>query len=223
MPMEICQNLYGLMWRSLNANNCNTYVITGPKNILIDPGHLQHFQHVESGLKTLNLTTQDIDLVLCTHAHPDHLEGVQIFKRAGVKFGLHGKDWALVQDMIPRLGAAANIDADYLSPDFFLDEGDLHVDGIHLEVLHTPGHSPGSICFFWLLHKALISGDLVFREGIGRTDLPGGDSGALKQSIQKTASLTAELLLPGHGEIVSGKDDVQRNFSRINQVYLDYL
>lgn len=223
MPMKICENLHGLMWRSMTANNCNTYVITGPKNILIDPGHLQHFHQVESELKVLNLTPRDIDLVLCTHAHPDHLEGVQVFKRAGVKFGLHARDWALVQDMLPRLGAAANTDPGEIAPDFFLEEGDLHVDGIHLEVLHTPGHSPGSLCFFWPLHKALISGDLVFREGIGRTDLPGGDSPALKQSLQKTASLPAELLLPGHGEIVSGRDDVQRNFDRINQVYLGYL
>ncbi|MBW2158037.1 MAG: MBL fold metallo-hydrolase, partial [Deltaproteobacteria bacterium] len=69
------------MWESMSANNCNTYLIDGPTRILIDPGHRHLFDHVNQGLMELNLTLEDIGLIICTHAHPDHMEAVQLFNK----------------------------------------------------------------------------------------------------------------------------------------------
>jgi glyoxylase-like metal-dependent hydrolase (beta-lactamase superfamily II) len=68
-----------------------------------------------------------------------------------------------------------------------------------LSIFHTPGHSPGSATLYWPAQKALFTGDLIFKEGFGRTDLPGGDSATLKESIKRMAELDVELLLSGHG------------------------
>lgn len=207
----------------MSANNCNTYVIDNGKRILIDPGHTRHFDHVAQELKALGLGLDDIDVVLCTHAHPDHIEGVDILKRAGAQFAMHQADWELTRAMLPAIGMSKRVDINDYTPDFFLKSGDVRIGDIELQVWHTPGHSPGSLCFYWPLNKVLISGDLVFKGGVGRTDLPGGDSRQLKESIEHAASLPVASLLPGHGDIVSGKKEVKANFNRIAQVYLDYF
>jgi len=71
--MRICHQLHAFLWKSMTVNNCNTYFIDGPTRILIDPGHVAQFDHVVHGLKELGLTPKDIDLIICTHAHPDHI------------------------------------------------------------------------------------------------------------------------------------------------------
>jgi hydroxyacylglutathione hydrolase len=69
----------------------------------------------------------------------------------------------------------------------------------------------------------LFTGDLVFKEGLGRTDLPGGDGAKLKDSIKRLSDLEVEWLLPGHGEIISGAEKVRKNFTDIEQFYFAYV
>ena len=102
-------------------------------------------------------------------------------------------------------------------------EGHLSLDGLEMNIFHTPGHSPGSITLYWPSLKALFTGDLVFKEGLGRTDLPGGDGSKLKESIKRLAELDVEWLLPGHGEIISGAEKVRKNFAEIEQFYFAYV
>ena len=97
------------------------------------------------------------------------------------------------------------------------------LDGIEMDIFHTPGHSPGSITLYWPSQKALFTGDLVFKEGLGRTDLPGGDGSKLKKSIKRLTDLDVEWLLPGHGEIISGAEKVRKNFAEIEQFYFAYV
>lgn len=221
--MQVCDHLHAFIWRSMSANNCNCYLIDCSKRILIDPGHAPYFDHVESGLRELDLTIADIDVVICTHAHPDHIEAAQTVKRAGALFALHTDDWELVKQMAPQLSAAGGFSLEELTPNLLLSEGELNIGDTSLSVYHTPGHSPGSICLHWPLHQALFTGDLVFKDGVGRTDLPGGDDRQLVKSISRIAALPARYLLPGHGEMVSGEEAIQTNFDRLNRVYLDYL
>ena len=72
--MKIFEDLYAFLWADPTANNCNTYLINGSKKILVDPGHAHLFNHVREGLAALSLTPSDMDIVLITHAHPDHME-----------------------------------------------------------------------------------------------------------------------------------------------------
>jgi glyoxylase-like metal-dependent hydrolase (beta-lactamase superfamily II) len=91
------------------------------------------------------------------------------------------------------------------------------------EVIATPGHSPGSICLYWPVKKALFTGDLIFDQSIGRTDLPGGNGRLLKESVEKVSSRDIEYLLCGHGEIVAGEKKVKMNFEKIKDYWLNYL
>jgi glyoxylase-like metal-dependent hydrolase (beta-lactamase superfamily II) len=108
-------------------------------------------------------------------------------------------------------------------PGVFLQDGDLDVGDYHFEVIHTPGHSPGSVCIYWPERKVLFTGDVVFNQGVGRTDLPGGDGEQLKESIRNLSRLDVEYLLPGHGDILAGSDPVNANFSEIEKVWFAYI
>ncbi len=211
------------MWQSMTNNNCNTYFIDGPTRVLIDPGHSRLFNHVEKGLEQLSLTINDIDLIICTHAHPDHIEAVQLFKDIPSRFTLHEDEWQWAATIGKQMSAAFGIDMDALLPDFFLKEGNLSIDELELNIFHTPGHSPGSITLYWPSQKALFTGDLIFKEGLGRTDLPGGDGSKLKESIKRLADLDVEYLLPGHGEMITGAEKVRKNFADIEQFYFAYV
>jgi glyoxylase-like metal-dependent hydrolase (beta-lactamase superfamily II) len=89
--------------------------------------------------------------------------------------------------------------------------------------MDTPGHTPGSICLYWPKHGALFTGDLIFEQGIGRTDLPGGSGSQLKDSIIKVESLPAQYLFPGHGNVISGARAVKDNFKQIKEYWFRYL
>lgn len=220
--MQITDDIHAFIWQSATANNCNTYLIGGHTPILIDPGHLHLFDHVHTGLDELDLALADIGLVLCTHAHPDHVEAVQLFKKAGVPFAIHEQGWQLIEAMKSQI-SSMGVDIETMAPDFFLQEGDLKVAGAELAVFHTPGHSPGSSCFYLPGNKALFTGDLVFKDGLGRTDLPGGSGGQLKKSILRMAALDTDWIFPGHGPFLKGKSDIQSNFSALEQFYFSYV
>jgi len=221
--MQIADQLHAFLWRSAGINNCNTYFIDGDARILIDPGHMGLFEHVKANLAQLGLTLSDIDLVLCTHAHPDHVEATLRFRETDALVAMHRADWEMVQRLSASAGLTLGNDIQRFAPDFFLDEGELNVRGIGLQVLHTPGHSPGSVCIYWNRQKALFSGDVVFKEGLGRTDLPGGNGSQLKSSIQKLSSLDVETLLPGHGELLSEAAAVKRNFQHVQEIWFSYI
>ena len=107
--------------------------------------------------------------------------------------------------------------------DFYLQEGELHLGGETLDIYETPGHSPGSLSIHWPERKVLFTGDLVFYEGIGRTDFLEGNPKSIKKSIERISRLDTEILLPGHGEMVMGKEKVLQNFEFIRQSFYAYL
>ena len=209
------------MWQDPTANNSNTYFISGSKKILIDPGHYHLFGNVKDHLSQLSMTPQDIDLILLTHGHPDHVEAVRAFSASHTIIALHEVELDFLKKQAPHYGAALGISG--FEPQILLREGDLNVDGSEFKIIHAPGHSPGSICIYWPQEKALVTGDVIFYQGIGRTDLPGGDGQALKESIRRLSELEVEHLLPGHGEAVSGAALVKKNFSEVEHVWFQYI
>lgn len=219
--MKLLDGVHAFFWNSMSANNCNSYLLEGGARVLVDPGHVRLFDHVEQALYGESLQLKDIDLVIATHFHPDHMEAVRLFKDKGVPFAVHEVDWKLLSEVGRHMGFVAGTEG--CAPDFFLEEGDLHVKDMTLEIIHTPGHSPGSVSIYWKSRKTLLTGDVVFRDGLGRTDLAGGDGALLKESIRRLATYDVELLLPGHGGEVSGKSEVTANFSRVAQVWFEYI
>jgi len=219
--MEIFNGLHAFLWLNPSANNCNTFFIDGEKKILIDPGHHKLFGHVQEGLSKLSLTPRDIDLVIITHGHPDHMEAVKIFAGTSTSIAISAIEMNFIRDLPPQLAGA--LGDNEFEPDILLQEGDLKIDDLNLKVIHGPGHSPGSICLFWPETKVLITGDVVFNRGLGRTDLPGGDGKKLKESINMLSRLEVDYLLTGHGDIVSGRGSVETNFEEIKRVWFAYI
>jgi len=107
--------------------------------------------------------------------------------------------------------------------DFYLKEGGLRLGKETFHVYQTPGHTPGSLSIHWPERRALFTGDLVFYEGIGRTDFPAGNPRLMRESLEKMSRLDTEFLLPGHGEVVRGKEFVLQNFDFIRQNFYAYL
>jgi len=213
--MKIIDGLYGFIWQSPNENNCNSYFIDGAKKILIDPGHRHLFQHVKSGLAQIETTPEQIDVVLVTHGHPDHLEMVGSFGPS-TRWAMSRIDYEFVMKYIGSR-------TDFPAPAFFLQEGDLTLGDKTFQAILTPGHSPGSISLYWPEKKVLFTGDVVFSQSIGRTDLPGGSGKQLKESISRLAELDVEVLCPGHGEVVAGRENVKKNFKLIKDFWFSQL
>ncbi len=213
--MNIFKGLHAFIWQDYTENNCNTYLIDASKKILIDPGHAHLFDHVKNGMAALNVSLDQIDVVIATHGHPDHLEAVRFFDKPTL-FAMNMEEYQFISELA----------GDYIKipkPDFFLKEGDLIIGDERFEVISTPGHSPGSICLYWRNKKVLFTGDVIFNQGIGRTDLPGGDSSLLKDSIKRIKTLDVDYLLTGHGDIVAGGNAVKANFQNIENYWFNYL
>ncbi len=219
--MQITEHLHAFIWNQMASNNCNTYLIDGSEKILVDPGHVMHFAHVRDGLAELGLGLNDIGWVILTHAHPDHLEAVRLFRGGPTRIAMHELAWQLIESFGPMIDPGMDISS--YRPDVFLSEGELGAGDTTLEVIHTPGHSPGSISLYWPRQKALFSGDLIFRDGLGRTDIPGGNGEQLKQSIRRAAGMDIEMLLPGHGDVIVGKEAVQKNFRQVENFWFAYV
>ena len=213
--MKVFDGLHAFIWQDPSANNCNTYLIDADKKILIDPGHLHLFSPIERELKKLKITPDQIDVVIATHGHPDHLEAAGKFKKPTL-FAMNQEEHALISELAAGYFKVPEAD-------FFLTEGDLTIGELDFQVIVTPGHSPGSICLYWPDRKVLFTGDVVFNQSIGRTDLPGGSSGDLKKSIIRLSKLDVEYLLTGHGEMVTGREKVQENFHMIQDYWFNYL
>ncbi len=211
MIQQVFEDLYAFLWDDFSQNNCNTYLINRDKKILIDPGHDHLLNQVEKNLSHIRLSLNDIDFVLVTHGHPDHIGGVPSFPEK-TKFAISEKEYQFINS-VSRYSIQAE-------PDFFLNQGQITIGDLSFEVIETPGHSPGSVCLYWPERKTLFTGDLVFNQGLGRTDLAGGSTKELKDSVQRVQSLDVEVLLCGHGDILAGKEAVENNFSFVQQLFV---
>ena len=145
--------------------------------------------------------------LLVTHGHVDHTGGAgSVVARTGATAYLHPDDEWLAADPVTQLRAIFGMEppGEYAPPERFtwLEDGQvLALAGLDITVLHTPGHTPGHCCFHLAEEGVLFSGDQLFAGSIGRTDLPGGDYGALMRSMAgKVLVLPDETdVLPGHG------------------------
>ena len=143
----------------------------------------------------------EIDTIILTHCHFDHTARVkEIASMCKAKVAIHKNDARGLIDDIQSLSMHFGARSPGIAPDIVLAEGDIIGE---LTVLHTPGHTPGSICLFSERDLVLISGDTVFSDGcFGRHDFPGGSRMELARSLNRLSLLDVEGLYPGHGEPV---------------------
>ena len=221
--MKLESDLYAYIWEDMQENNCNSYVIGGDFPTLIDPGHQHLTKNLMTQMEKDGMRMEEIRLILNTHVHPDHFEGTQTFARTGVLTVLHQEEEKFMLEVGSQFYRALGMEMPQVKIDFYLEEGELRIGSKTLQVLHTPGHSPGSVSFYWPKKKVLFSGDVVFAMGVGRTDFPGGDGVLLRDSIERLAQLDAEWLLSGHGQVVRGRKNIKRNYAYIRTDIFPYL
>jgi glyoxylase-like metal-dependent hydrolase (beta-lactamase superfamily II) len=212
--MKLLEDLYVYPWLSSQENNANTIFIDGDVPTLIDPGHAHLFSHVVQGAARDGVALEASKLIICTHGHPDHMEAVERFDVDVVK-AMSRREYEYLQGEGKDLFMMTGCQLPRSPFGLLLTDGSLVLGRKRLQVFSTPGHSPGSICLYWEDQKVLLSGDTLFYLGVGRTDLPGGDSHTLAESVARLAKLDVEYLVPGHGEVVKGKKTIEKNFQMI--------
>jgi glyoxylase-like metal-dependent hydrolase (beta-lactamase superfamily II) len=171
------------------------------EGVVIDPGG--NPERILAEIERQGLT---IKYILNTHAHFDHTDANgAIAEATGAQLAIHPKERPLLQ----ASGGAAlfGLHADPSPPpDLEINDGDeLGIGRLHFQVLHTPGHTPGHVCFYVASEGVLFDGDVLFHQGIGRTDLPGGSPQQLMDSIQRVLfSLPDETVVySGHGPVTT--------------------
>ncbi len=194
----------------------NTYILFNELKecIIIDPGcyFSEEKEQLESFISNHNLQPK---YLLNTHCHLDHVFGNKfVHDTFGLSLHMHALEKTLLE-LAPATGLIYNTPFDsYQGEIIFLDEKDIITLGNdQLEILFTPGHSPGSICFYCAQQHFVISGDVLFQRSIGRTDLPGGDYNTLINSIKnKLWPLPDDTkVYSGHGSITTIVEEKKYN------------
>jgi len=180
--------------------NCTVLWCEATKRaVVIDPGG--DLPEIERAIADAKVT---VDKIWLTHGHVDHV-GAAAELKARLKVpieGPHRADLFLLQHVAETARAYGILNAANVTPDRWLDDGDqVEVGELSFDVLHCPGHSPGSIVFFNAAERLAIVGDVLFAGSIGRTDLPGGDHRQLLTSIaDKLLPLGDDVaVISGHG------------------------
>jgi len=180
---------------------CNCSILgdeTSGEAIVVDPG--DDIPRILAILARHKLTVKQI---LITHAHIDHIAGAARLKAlTGSPILYNQLDLPLVKMMDIQAGWLGIATPEVQPPDDNLQEGRLiSITGLSGSILHTPGHTQGSVCLHLPAHELLLAGDTLFAGSVGRTDLPGGDTQTLIRSIQeKLLSLPdSTKVVPGHG------------------------
>jgi hydroxyacylglutathione hydrolase len=194
------------------SDESNCFIVSGKKTAVIDAGI-----NPAALLRKVEELGLGVDYLINTHCHYDHVGGDYLFiNRTGAKLCVHEEGACALEsgDAERILSGLFSSRMPKLRVDVRLADGQLlDLDGVVLEVLHTPGHTREGICLYEPNSKSLFSGDTVFSDGVGRTDFAGGSMNELKKSLEKLLRLHeergVEVIYPGHGPEGEGDDIIR--------------
>jgi len=192
---------------------CNCSVIGDEatrEGLVIDPG-----DDIEQVLALVRKHNLQIKQIIVTHAHIDHVGGAMKLRLAtGAPILLNQNDYALLKMLDVQAAWIGMPTPDKVEIDQSLGQADTVKTGdLAAQVLHTPGHTEGSICLYFPAESKLIAGDTLFAGSIGRTDLPGGSWEKIIRSLhERVLALPDEtIVVPGHGPLTTIGDERERN------------
>ncbi len=192
---------------------CNCSVIGDEQTkeaMVIDPG--DEIDHVLSIVQQHGLTVKQI---VITHAHIDHVGGAMKLKQAtGAPILLNQNDYALLKMLDVQAAWIGMQSPGAVEIDNSISAGDKIAAGnVVADVLHTPGHTEGSICLYFEADKKLVAGDTLFAGSIGRTDLPGGSYKKIMESLHGPVLALPDdtLVVPGHGPLTTIGEERESN------------
>ncbi|HPP87061.1 MAG TPA: MBL fold metallo-hydrolase [bacterium] len=187
----------------------NCYIVYDKANgIVIDAGGDE-----DKILEFLNKQKIDVKYILLTHGHYDHISGISgLAEKLNAPIYLHNLDLKMynAQESIIRNISGRPLYTKFQNYNFF--EKYFITDNLYFEVIHTPGHSKGSICILFPSQKIMFTGDTLFFENIGRTDLPGGDDHEMAQSLKKLMEYNDYIVYPGHGPKTTIEYEQENNY-----------
>jgi hydroxyacylglutathione hydrolase len=174
----------------------NAYLFLGTRVALVDCGSEDSQRDLVAALRQLEIKRERISLVVLTHEHAGHAGGAAAFPDALlVAHPLAAAKLRNGEEPLTKLSAAR-------PPDIELPEGGgIRIGGFSFDVLHTPGHTSGSICLYERSRALIVTGDTVLARGTLPVVTQNGSSGEQLESLERLASLRARLLLPGHGPL----------------------
>ena len=190
----------------------NVYLIAAENLTIVDTGIGFGISGLFKEIRADGFNPKNIKYIINTHGHPDHTGGnSRIVRLSGATVMMHEADGKIL-DKLSVLPLSIPLPKILKTKvDIFLGDT-IDLSDVSLDVIHTPGHSKGSICLYDKKSKVLISGDTAFSYSVGRWDLPGGNLSKLKQSLLKISQMDVEYMLPGHMDCVIGKDEVKKSF-----------
>ena len=225
---KVLDGFYWILAREAMLPDSNIFLVAdGNRFVLFDAGLQNFYQETVLAIRDLGLNLSDLSRLILTHTHLDHSGSTPLFQKdaKNVEIWVSEEEGTFLEqgDDTVVYGSMLGNKLPPIEVAKKLHDGDVvEVGDFTFQVLHTPGHSIGSLCFFEPNHQLLISGDVVFRHGsFGRADLPTGNGKQLTQSIARLAELPVEMLLPGHMGIAlkGGQREIQLSLQFARQVF----
>jgi glyoxylase-like metal-dependent hydrolase (beta-lactamase superfamily II) len=224
MYIKIAPELYRI---DTGKPSCSSYLVkTDERNVLIDPGIADHVELLLKDLEEIGVHAKDIDVVINTHEHVDHIGANKYFQKHSLIAAHRYAATKIVSadDEVLMCRAHGHDVRGYRVNLWLMNINAITVGDWFLKVLHTPGHTSGSICIFEPYKRILFSGDMVFTDGTISDISRSGSYGEYINSLARLNTMKIDIILPGHGRTSeNAESDILKALENAKRKHEEFL